>query len=140
MITYIPDSIISRQEATAEMSVTSGFGHARLDDNASGCASPEIEDYFVAHVSIPSIRSKWLPMDEKRFNTLALKEAKGKLDPKEGVELNALERDRNVLICPRSAAEIEADLRASTATKHLVEALSKYVSFFGQSKKTNFRR
>ena len=72
---------------------------------------------------------EWNKKMERRFLLLAEKEAVGKLNATEGVELERLSQFRNASKVPRSGEEILREFKHRQVTYDLLQALQRYVDF-----------
>lgn len=71
--------------------------------------------------------TQWKGTILERFDELSLKEAIGEITSEESRELGLLLHKRRILHHPRSAMEIERDIRNERALRKVMEGLSEYV-------------
>lgn len=89
-------------------------------------------DEAIIEIKIPENPEQegWTETHHKRFHSLAVKEAIGKLTEAEGVELERLTVLRRQEEGPRTGAEVIHEFRQLQVTRELVNALRKFVDFY----------
>lgn len=80
-------------------------------------------------VTVPEMPKEWTKRMEREFRDLALREAQGRLSPKEMAHLEALSRSRERLSCPRRADEVLLQLKRDRLVEKISETLRQYVEF-----------
>jgi len=131
-----PESVSYVWETEAgESSLLSSFLTAD-DATATGLQVPEAPSgSSTLEISLPRQRNSWQRNDENRFDLLVRKAARRTITAEEMRELETLERDRNAILCPRSAEQIATEFERSQVTDGLIAALEKYVVFMRKGQK-----
>jgi hypothetical protein len=82
-----------------------------------------------APMQITLLLEEWTDQSERRFITLAKKDALGKASPTEIIELEQLEHLRNRLKFPMKFDELVWHAQHEEATQKLLSAMQEYLSF-----------
>lgn len=73
------------------------------------------------------LAEKWKGDIRKRFDELSIKEAIDEATEEELLELEQIAARRRILLNPRSAVEIEIDIKNERALRKVIQGLSEYV-------------